>query len=771
MKDFAVILKRNFISPVVISIFLLSVTLLVLGEARDAWFISSVISINTILAIIQEFRARTALKKLELMSAPHARKITDDGTTVDIMYDQLNIGDKVQLKIGDEIPADGIIIEDSGLEVDESILTGESAPVEKQKQSIVLASCAVVAGSGIMEVTSVGANTKAGKMSSELKRYEPEQTPIQHKIFKAITALTYGALLLAALIFVVYALSGQDAIRIFKTITSGAVAVVPEGLLLASSLLLAYGSLKLAQSKVLPQKLSAIEAMALLDVLCVDKTGTLTSEQISFESIESFKNNDIPINELVSIVAAETSGGSKTGLTIASAVELPKTYTIIENLSFSSARKYSGVKTKYNGKIYSVLMGAPEYLSKIAKLSKDEEKRIIALTNYGKRVLLFVAITNNKLSLKKVKENTGKAVGIIVLSNGLRDGVTDTISYLQERNVSVRVISGDNPNTVSYIAGEAGIDNHENILTGFELSKISNDEWDEKILDTVVFARVLPEQKVRIVETFMRSGKFTGMVGDGINDSLAIKKSDLGIAMFDGATVTRRVADVILLNNSFNSLPIGMKLGNRIMQAIEIIATLFFHKISYSVVLLLSTLALGIPYPFAPRHITFMNMFLVSMPTLMWTIFTPRPAHKVSPKSFWKDTLWAVMPIAVISGIVVSISYAFLNAIHPNDTQAVSTTTVIIATFFGIYLVFLMPKMFNIIQNREAKLARLLYILSVVFVVVVSFGIGFVRDFFDFTTPAWKNTLPLLVMIICAILFQNSIAKKSGDKLKKRHEQ
>lgn len=768
MKDFLVILRRNFISPIVIAILILAVTLLALNQTRDAWFVSGVITLNTLLAVVQEVRAQRALKKLELMSAPKARRILSDGTVEEIMFDQLLVGDNVQLLIGDEAPADGQILTSAGLEADESILTGESASVEKPKNSTVYAASVIVAGSATMKITAVGLNTKVGGMTATLKRYKPQLTPIQKNIWRAIWWLTYGALFFAFMIFIVYYLSGQSAVTIVKAITSSAVTIVPEGLLLGSSLLLAYGSLKLAQVKVLPQKLAAIEAMALLNVLCVDKTGTLTSDEITFEKLELFDGLTTDLAELVGIVAKETNTGSSTSQAITSGLDAPDQYEVLQNLAFSSGRKMSGLRLKYEGKTHSILLGAPEYVGELAVLTPDQKQQIDSLTSFGKRVLLIAKFKDTDTSLKLLPKASGEAVGIVILANGLRVGVKKTVSYLQRNGVSLRVISGDNPNTVSYIAQQAGIKNHSRVITGVELDDVSDSDWDDVVAKTTIFARVLPEQKERLIATFKRLGHFTGMVGDGVNDALALKKSDLGVAMFAGAVATRRVADIVLMDNSFNSLPVGMRLGNRIMQAIELIATLFFHKIIYGVILLSTTLCLGLVYPFVPRHITFMNIFLVSLPTVMWTLFTPSPRHRLSPKYFWNDTLMAVAPIAVLSGLMVAFSYYVLGTLHPENLLSVSTSTVIIATFFGIYLVFLVPRMFDLKNNLKARLARIFYVVSVLLVAIPSFGTHFIRDFFDFTMPAWQNTWSLIIVIIGVVILQWNIASAAGKRFRDR---
>jgi len=766
MRDFFVIFRRNALSPIVIAILVLAIILMTLRDFRDAWFLSVVIVVNTLLAIVQEVRAARVLKKLELMSAPTAKLINSDGTTEEVLFDKLLTGNTISLSMGDEIPADGKIITSAGLEADEGILTGESAPIEKNIGSTVYAASAVVAGSATMRVELVGQSTKVGTMASTLKRYNPVLTPIQHSISVAITWLTFGALGLSVLILIVYYLSGQDTVVIFKTIASGAVVIVPEGLLLASSLLFAYGSLKLAQAKVLPQKLAAIEAMALLDVLCVDKTGTLTSDMIKFENFETFNSSEPKILELISITVNETSSGSSTSEALKEGLKPHGRYKIMQNLAFSSARKMSGVKVDLGGDIFNIVIGAPEYVSKFAQLDSSQKQRIEVLTNEGKRVLLVGLSKDSRTSIKDLKDGSGQPMGLLILSNDLRVGVEKTIRYLQKNGVSLRVISGDNPNTVKYIASMAGIANHGSVLTGAQLQKINKRNWNKVVAETTIFARVLPEQKEKLIETFKNLNNFTGMVGDGVNDALALKKSDLGIAMYSGAIATRRVADIVLLDNSFNSLPIGMRLGNRIIQAIELIATLFFHKIIFGLVLILTTLLFGFVYPLEPRHITFINILLVTIPTLMWTLFPPSPQHRLSPRHFWRNTLLAVTPIAVLSGVMITSAYTLLHLMHPKDAMGVSTTTVIIATFFGVYLVYLVPKMFNVRNNRKSQIARILYTVTVLAVISVSFGFDYFRDFFNFSMPAGRSTWPLLIMIFGTAILQWIIAGQAGKRIR-----
>ncbi len=791
MRDYLDIIKRNLLSPIVLAIFLLAGALIYVREYRDAWFISVVIVVNSLIGIVQEIRAKRVLHRLELMSAPRAR-VLRDGQAVEVPYDSLVVGDEIILRAGDELPADATVIASKGLELNESMLTGESAAVEKAVGDTVLAATTVLAGEGTARVTAVGDQTKAGAISQVLKRYKPELTPLQVAIWRAITFLTYGAIVLATLIFIVYYFSGDDVVIILKTITSAAVTVVPEGLLLASSLLLAFGSLRLAQAKVLPQKLAAIEAMALLNLLAVDKTGTLTSDEVTLERVVAFDEmgvstssatatseklhaarpvvarvpdfSESAVASFAALIAHETSGGNITGQAILTEITPPKHADIVEVMAFSSARKMAGVRAKVDGMVRTLMMGAPEFVAKLAPVDAMLQRQLDEWADSGLRVLMLAEFDDETTKLKDLPDSSGRAIGAVILRNSLRDGVIDTVKFLQEQGVVIRVISGDNPRTVQHIAREAGIDNPDKAILGSALAGLSDKAFNKAADEHTIFARVLPEQKERLIAHFKQSGKFTGMVGDGVNDALALKKSDLGVAMYAGAPASRRVADIILLNNSFTSLPIGMKLGNRIMQAIEVIATLFFHKIIYGVVLLLSTMLVGLNYPYAPRHITFLNIFLVTMPTIMWTLFPPRPRHRVNPAHFWRDTLQAVAPIALLTGLTVAFTYWSGVTLHPHQAAEAATMTVLTATFFGIYLVFLVGPMLGVVLDKRAHLARTLYMAGVLFVTLVSFGIEPLRQFFDFTMPNIALLWPGITVVVPVALAQWWLARRAGRK-------
>lgn len=800
MKQIRTIIFRNFISPISVAIFVLAGGLLLLGELRDAWFISFVILVNSTIGSVQEIRAYLTLKKIELMSQPRAR-VFRDGEFVEVLFLELKKGEKIQLKTGDEIPADAKILSANSFEIDEAILTGESLAVAKKRGDKVLAGAIVVAGDAEAEVLAVGDETQSGKMTKKLKNYKPNLTPIQRNIQKLISGMTYFAIFLAIAVIVRYTFLEHSHVTILKTITSAAVVVVPGGLLLATSLFFAYGSLRLLQAKVLPQKISAIEDMALLEILATDKTGTLTSPEIIFENLEVL-NGENPENVakiLVEInsqskeknataraILAEFTRGGKFAFSSSQSVAqaepkranqkrnlkaLSSNFKVLNAMAFSSSRKLSGLTFEVENSTHSVVFGAPEFILKNfedRKLAKQISKQVDELAGKGLRVLLLAEFSKSGEIETLFESEKLRPIAIVTLKNSLRENVRETVEFLQNRGVSLRVISGDNPKTVSFIAGEAGVKNPEKFITGAELAELSDEEFDLAVRENTIFARVLPDQKEKIISAFQKNGLYTGMIGDGVNDALAIKKADLGISMFDAAPATRRVADLVLMDNSFTSLPSGVRIGNRIMLAIEMIAILFFHKIILGVTILFVTLTLGLQYPFLPRHITYMNFILVTLPTILTTLFPPLPERKINPKNFWRDTLVNIAPIAVLSGLAVSTIYVMMavglgkHAGHEQIRGALATV-VAVAVYFGVFVTILGEKMLNSKLIKNTIRRRALYIFVTLIFTGAVFGSRLLRDFFEFNLPDTSKFGFVLLVVVGVSIVQFALMRRRRD--------
>lgn len=772
MKHIRNIIFRNFISPISIAIFVLAAGLFYLGELRDAWFISVVILVNSTIGSIQEIRAYLTLKKIELLSAPRARVFRGKNIE-EVLFNELQVGDKIQLKTGDEVPADAKILSANSFEIDEAILTGESLAIKKIKNSEILAGSIVVSGDAIAEVTAVGEDTKSGQMTKKLKTYKPNLTPIQQNISKLISGMTYFAIFLAIAVIWRYAHLGNSQVEILKTITSAAIVVVPEGLLLASSLLFAYGSLRLLQAKVLPQKISAIEDMALLQILATDKTGTLTSPEIIFESLENLSDEaDETLQKVLVELNSQSQEKNATAQAILAEFGDKKTgLKVIDAMAFSSARKLSGITVSGDNTEQSVVFGAPEFILKNCvdeKISQQISERINALAEKGLRVLLLAKFQKTGKISELLKTEKLQPLAIVTLKNSLRQNVSETVDFLQKRGVSLRVISGDNPRTVSFIAKEAGILDPDKFITGAELNEMSEEDFEKAVMENTIFARVLPEQKEKIISIFQKNKLYTGMIGDGVNDALAIKKADLGISMFDAAPATRRVADLVLMDNSFTSLPSGVKIGDRIMLAIEMIAVLFFHKIILGLTILFVSLSLGIDYPFLPRHITYMNFILVTLPTILTTLFPPIPVGKINPQNFWRDTLRNIAPIAVLSGFAVSMIYVVMisDLENPslNQIRGVLATVVVIAAYFGVFVTILGEKMLSSKLIRNTIYRRVLYILVTVLFTGAVFGSRLLRDFFEFNLPSIEKIWFVISVIMVVSIVQFIMMKKAQQK-------
>jgi cation-transporting ATPase E len=747
------IIFRRLATPMFVIILILASVLLALGEKQDALFVMSVVTFNATLGIVQELRARATLRRLELMNRPKARLLKDGQESL-VDYQELKLQNLIVLQAGDEVPADVKLTETNGLECDESILTGESKPVKKQVSDLLYASTVVTAGTAKAIVEAIGEETKVGQMSAKLKSYDPQLSPLQSSISRAIQCLTIVAVVVGTLFFFTYITHDASMVRTIEVVTTATMNVVPEGLLLASTVFLAYGSLRLSKAQVLPQKISAIESLALVDLICLDKTGTLTSPQISLHKFETWlrPSDEIKkknLKKLVAALAKEAGSNNSTSRAILAALPAPLSlnYILRQTINFSSERKMSAIKVSYRLHEYNIMMGAPEYIETVAPSSDKMQRRLTELQDGGLRVVQ-VALFPKGTDLESNNLSGGRSVALISFSNELRNGVIETIDFMQQQDISVRIISGDNPNTVKFIAKKAGINNSDQVIIGAELAKLKGKKWDKVVRETTIFARVLPDQKEKIITTFKKLGFYTAMVGDGVNDALAIKTADIGIAMNAGSAATKRVSDVVLLNDAFTALPMGMKVGNQIMLAIEMVAVLAFHKVLFGLVVSYLSMTLEVPYPFAPRHITFINMFLMTLPTLIVTLFTPQPTYKINPRYFWRDTLLDVFPLALLSGVGIFASYILTTGLSPDGSTGGATMTVLSATFFGMYMFFLANHMFATKQTKTVKVATIAYIAMSSLIAITSFSVGILRKFFEFYKPeGWGIILSILTVV------------------------
>lgn len=690
-RDYGAIVVYNLVTPIFIITMILVVALFILGQRTDAIFLSSVISFNSIIAVIQEARARYRVNQLSLLQARTVRRLLGESTEI-VSFEAVAPGDLLVLEAGDQVLVDGVAVETSSLELNESLLTGEMLAIQPNVGRQLYAGSIVMAGRGVMKVTAVGEQTWAGKLNQQLKASTHRPTPLQRSLNRTISALTVAAVGISAIILINGRLEEHALAATVRTIVTAAISLVPEGLILASSLLLAVCAVKMARKKILVQRLAAVEGFGRLEFLCLDKTGTLTSPLLEFERLEAL--DERMARQIQQDLGAIVSIGkpSQTVQAIINGLESLAKAELSEEIAFSSSRKYSAVSYVASGGMRWVALGAPDVLAK--QLEPKAQARLNSWTASGLRVLLLVAYDAPKTStLAEAIQAEAKPLAFIVLRAQLRPGIKEVISRLQRDGTLIKVISGDHLSTVQAVAAQAGIKGYKAGLTGSELEHIAPNQWQDAVMRTTVFARVSPEQKLELIKTFQSHG-FTGMVGDGVNDALALKHADLGIAMAEGSSAARDVADVVLLNNSFAGVPVATDLGSEFIIRLELIASLFFNRAIYGTIVLVMTLVAGVEFPFLPRQVTMMNWFVVALPSIFWSIQPLTISKRINPKNFFRATLGFAIPNGLLSGIAIGAIY-LLSAGHAEagspELASASTLAMLAAAALGVAAFLLVP--------------------------------------------------------------------------------
>ena len=643
------IVRGNVFTRINAILGVLLVIVLATGSVIDGMFGLLIIA-NSGIGIIQEIRAKRTLDKLAIVgqSKPVVRR---DGTARAVAPDEVVLGDIIELGPGDQIVVDGEVVEGASLEIDESLLTGEADAVHKTVDAQVLSGSFVVAGSGAYRATKVGREAYAARLAEEASKFTLVHSELRSGIDKILKFITYlmvpaGALIIYNQLFS----SGQSLGPALSGMVAALVPMVPEGLVLMTSIAFAVGIVRLGHRQCLVQELPAIEGLARVDVVCADKTGTLTENGMRLKELRVVSEGEAGLlGSVLAALAHDDPRPNASVLAIAEAFDDDPGWTQSAVAPFSSAKKWSGLSYGEHG---NWLLGASDVLldpeSDIARAAEQ-------VGSAGLRVLLLAS------SDLPVDDNDAPGVvtprALVVLEQKVRADARETLEYFASQSVTVKVISGDNAVSVGAVAASLGLPGQP--IDARELPEDDEDGLADIVEKSTTFGRVRPDQKRRMVGALQGRGHTVAMTGDGVNDVLALKDADIGVAMGSGSPATRAVAQIVLLDNKFATLPYVVGEGRRVIGNIERVSNLFLTKTVYSVLLAFLIGASGVlsqlfdteplPYPFLPRHVTIAAWFTIGIPAFILSL---APNHERARSGF----VPRVMRLAVPSGIVIGVA-------------------------------------------------------------------------------------------------------------------
>jgi cation-transporting ATPase E len=772
IQSILTIIARNTFLLINGIIFAVVALLIIFGSTREGIFLGVITVWNMIVGIAQEIRSWLALEKLQFQTALKVIKIASDGTESVVLAEDIAVGDTIKLKVGDQIPCDGRLKTARGFEVNEALMTGESASVERKEGEEVFAGGIVTSGLGVMIAEKVFTESKIAEMTKTIKKYSPSISPIQRSLNSIIKYTGY--VLLVIILFVVSRgyLIDESTVKIVQSVGALTSALLPQGMVVIITLLFSYGAAHLYNRNVLVQEINAVEKVGRIRNLCIDKTGTLTDNNLSLECVYEAPGITKEMSEFAVLAyLAGTGDSSQTMMVIRGKINDQDVGEILDNVAFSSSRQFGAVHVKKDSTEHIILAGAPDVFLPYCKSESEKtwlKKLIDQEAKTGKRLVCF-AKSNSKTvpkNLERDLRDSGLSItSLYVINNNLRDGIVEAINFFQSRGVAIRVISGDSPDTVRAVAMAAGIKNTDKFVTGTDLDSWSDDDFLAKISENTIFARIKPHQKEKIITALKTSG-FTAMIGDGANDALAIKKADLGIAMFDGAQATRQVASIILTKNNFNDLPNGVILSENIIENIEICASIFFNQTFIGFFLFIALTSFGFSFPLTPLNVTFINYFTVGFPgfLIFYWIIRPVHAHVFRVK---KDFLRRVIPFALVSAVfqsIVAIVAFFVGVkyIGLANLGEQSPTGIIAFTFIILGMIFLIftPGVYSGVTTEIQKKQFVLLTVIEGIAMFVLLKIPFIIDFFNLNLPTVHSFLTLLPIFAVYFLVQWFITVK-----------
>jgi cation-transporting P-type ATPase E len=646
-------------------LFVIGLALLALGRYSDALVSVGLGIINAALSAVQELRARRQLDRLQLL-AREPVTVLRDGAEREVLPAEVVVGDVLRIGAGEQIVVDGPVVAvtgtGAGLETDESLLTGESDPIPKAVGDLLFSGSSCSSGEGLQRAEGVGADSNAGRLTLAARADTTTQTPLQWRIDLVVRLLILLVLLMSGAILAQALLEGSTVLRFVQTsaVLSG---LVPYGLFFLIAVAYAGGAARIAGRGALVQQTNAVEAVSHVDVVCTDKTGTLTSGRLTLTDVQAMDGDDAEARRLLGTFARSVAASNATTAAIAADGDLPgEPVEVVDEVAFRSALRWSGIVLggRDSGGT-ALVLGAPATLRPaLDDPAVISDAAVRALTDQGLRVLLLARGTGG---LRDAEDRPAlprlHAVALVALADELRDGVTDVVAELAAEGVALKVISGDDPGTVAALARRAGLGGPA--IAGPDLARLApvgapTDTFDEAVDTHAVFGRIAPEQKEQIVDSLRRRGHHVAMVGDGVNDARALKRAQVGVAMRSGSSVTRDVADIVLLDDSFAALPPARTEGRRIISGVGSSMYLFLARVVTQMLVILTVTLLGLGFPYTPTQVG-LTLFTVGLPTFFLTLWArPAPPEEdllVSLARF-------VIPVSILTASFGTAVYAYL---------------------------------------------------------------------------------------------------------------
>ena len=649
----------------------------VFGSPADGLF-GIVLVANALIGIVQELRAKKTLDELAVLNAPIAR-VVRNGQVTEIAVAGVVLDDLLELRTGDQVPADGTVTLATGLDLDESLLTGEADAVLKQPGDRALSGSFVASGSGRMQATAVGANAYARKLATEARRFTVTKSELMEGINQILRYVVWLLVIVTPLLFL-RQLQHNDIPAAVIGAVAAIVGMVPLGLVLLTSVAFGVAAVTLARRKVLVQELPAVEGLARVDVVCLDKTGTLTEGSIVFSEIEP--TGEMPAAEIEAVLGAFAAddNANATLAALAAAFDDPG-WSRSGATPFSSARKWSAVSFGDRG---SWVFGAPEMVWPDAKDAVRQRADELAAT--GSRTLLL-ARTEAPLSEDALPADL-EPVALIQFDEQVRPDAAETLEYFRTQGVALKVISGDNPRTVGAVARRVGLDAGEPV----DARELPDDQ--DALADVLelhsVFGRVTPQQKRAMVGALQSRGHVVAMTGDGVNDALALKDADIGVAMGSGAAATRSVAQLVLLDGKFSTLPGVVAEGRRVTANIERAANLFLTKTVYAALIAVAVVITGWPYPFLPRNFTVIDTLTIGIPGFFLAL---APNTRRYVPGFVNRVLRFAIPAGAAIAIVTFVAYGI--ARDDRVTREARTAALVVVLIVGLYVLMVLARPFT----------------------------------------------------------------------------